>query len=128
MADHSRGVASQIILVSVYSFNAFLAYFFKSQQCPACRKPSQNKFIDRAHIGGSSSRVQQYMFEITLFLWARAQVGCDFHLVEASELSFVFYSLVLRQRLCWIRGRGMPLRDQAIIPLTVAARNTKPVL
>ncbi|GFO21637.1 hypothetical protein PoB_004814200 [Plakobranchus ocellatus] len=32
------------------------------------------------------------------------QVGCDFHLVGASELSFVFYSLVLRQGLCWGKG------------------------
>ncbi|GFO20915.1 hypothetical protein PoB_004742000 [Plakobranchus ocellatus] len=39
-------------------------------------------------------------FEI---LWARArQVGCYIHLLEALGLSFVFYSLVLRQRLCWI--------------------------
>ncbi|GFN77090.1 Down syndrome cell adhesion molecule homolog [Plakobranchus ocellatus] len=30
-------------------------------------------------------------------------------LVEASELSFVFYGLVLRHWLCWIRERGVPL-------------------
>ncbi|GFO32532.1 hypothetical protein PoB_005903700 [Plakobranchus ocellatus] len=36
------------------------------------------------------------------FFGARAhQVGCDFHLVEASELSFVYCSRVLRQRLYW---------------------------
>ncbi|GFO33072.1 hypothetical protein PoB_005957700 [Plakobranchus ocellatus] len=44
---------------------------------------------------------------ILCFFGARAhQVGCDFHLVEASELSIVFYSLALCQWLCWIREGG----------------------
>ncbi|GFO15108.1 hypothetical protein PoB_004161300 [Plakobranchus ocellatus] len=58
--------------------------------------------------------------KILCFFGARAhQAGCDFHLVEASELSFVFYCLVSRQWLCWIRE---------IFLLTVSARITRPFL
>ncbi|GFN91532.1 hypothetical protein PoB_001803800 [Plakobranchus ocellatus] len=48
-----------------------------------------------------------YIWKHSSFASTRAhQVSCDFHFVEAPGLSFVFYSLVLRQLLCLIRQRG----------------------
>ncbi|GFN74518.1 histone-lysine N-methyltransferase SETMAR [Plakobranchus ocellatus] len=50
-------------------------------------------------------------FSNTLFFWCERTPSRQ--LVGASELSFVFYSLVLRQWLCRIRERGLPLRTHS---------------
>ncbi|GFN77032.1 hypothetical protein PoB_000353800 [Plakobranchus ocellatus] len=64
-----------------------------------CTHPKRETTLETAvHVSNNTCS------EILQFLWARArQVSYEFHLVEASELSFVYYSLALRQSLCWIR-------------------------
>ncbi|GFO44132.1 ubiquitin carboxyl-terminal hydrolase 8 [Plakobranchus ocellatus] len=48
-----------------------------------------------------------YVWKHSSFFGAKAhQVGCDFHLVEALDIFFVYYRPVLHQSLCWIRERG----------------------
>ncbi|GFN95584.1 hypothetical protein PoB_002209000 [Plakobranchus ocellatus] len=66
------------------------------------RRKKERKVRGRGWMRKGMEREQEWQF-----LWSRAQqVEYDFHLAEALELSFVFYSLVLRQWLYWIRERG----------------------
>ncbi|GFN96953.1 nucleosome-remodeling factor subunit bptf-like [Plakobranchus ocellatus] len=53
----------------------------------------------RAHTSTREPAVQQYMFENILFLWCKRT--SSWLLVEVSEQYFVFYRLVLGQRLRW---------------------------
>ncbi|GFO48306.1 hypothetical protein PoB_007481100 [Plakobranchus ocellatus] len=69
-----------------------------------------NYKLRSAHTGGGNSRVKQYMFENTLFLWCeRTPSRLP---VEASELSFVLQPR-LTPGVLLDKGNGVPLHDHA---------------